>query len=62
MWDLELPGALMDPDNMKSRLFSPDCSLDKASMSSKGFISHCKNLFGAQGPVRLLGSSLWRKV
>lgn len=31
-------------------------------MSSKGFISHCKNLLRAQGPVELLVSSLWREV
>lgn len=45
----------MDPDNMKSWSFSPDCSLDKASTSSKGFISHCKNLLRAQGPCGVIG-------
>lgn len=55
MWDLGLPGALMDPDNMTSWLFSPDCSLDKASTSPKGFISHCKNLLRAQGPCGAIG-------
>lgn len=67
MWDLGLPGAFLDPDNMKSWPFSPYCSLDKASTSSKGFISHCKNLLRAQGLFGVIGlfsqeeSVGWRK-
>lgn len=59
-WDSS--STVMDPDNRKSCQFSPDCSLDKASTSSKGFISHSRTLLRARRPVELLVSSLWRKV